>query len=185
MKKILSVLMMMAATSVLAGPIAYNTEEYRLNGSIDFDTIAGTELDIEAGYGYFFQDYTEAGVLVGVADNDYVTTLSLGGFLEYNFDTDTEFTPFVGAELSVLYSDVEVETVIVNPETGETSTGSDDESTTALALGIYAGAKYFIADNLAISARVFLEVATDDVYAEEDGLNNVDSGIDFGLRFFY
>ena len=156
---------------VSAAPLALGTQEVRLDGGIDFESSAGTDITLNVGYGYFIADYIEVGGLFGIADNDIVTSLSIGGFAEYNIDTATEMIPFLGSQLRLVYADIDV--------------GASSESQTALALGVYAGAKFFLTEELAISARFLIEVATDDIYPEENKINNIDFGIDFGLRYFF
>lgn len=168
---ILAAAILAGSSAASASMLAYNTEEYRLNGGIDFDSAAGTDLNIELGYGYFIQDYLETGALIAYEDNDYVSTFSGGGFAEYNFETETALIPFIGSSLRLAYAKVEV--------------GDRDNSNTALALGVYAGAKYFVYDNMAISARIIVEGATEDIYVEDDDINDVDVRADFGLRFFF
>lgn len=175
MKRFVAVLfatVITASSSFAASMLAYNTEEYRLQGGLDFDSAAGTSFDIEAGYGYFVDDYIELGGLVSYLNNDFTSSGSIGGFGEYNFETETAVIPFAGSQLRLIYSSFDI-------------AGVDDDSTMALALGIYGGVKYFIYDNLAVSARMLVEAATDDVYAEEDDVSNIDFGIDFGLRVFF
>jgi len=162
---------MMSTSASFATMLAYNTEEYRLGGGIDFDSTAGTEFDIELGYGYFVKDYVELGGFAGYLDNDFVSSGYVGGFGEYNFETETQLIPFAGTQLRLIYASIDVLGVA--------------EDTTALAVGLYAGLKYFIYDNLAVSIRLLGEVASDDVYAEDDGVNDTDLGIDFGLRMYF
>jgi len=161
----------MSTSASFATMLAYNTEEYRASGGLDFDSAAGTEFDIELGYGYFVKDYVELGGIAGYLDNDFVSNGYVGGFGEYNFETETQLIPYVGVESRLIYASIDVAGV--------------EEDTTALAVGLYAGLKFFIYDNLALSVRLLGEVASDDVYAEDNSVNDTDMGIDFGLRMYF
>lgn len=160
-----------AATQVYAAPIAVGTQEIQLFGGLDVDSAAGTAISLDAGYGYFVADYVEIGGLFGFANDDIVSSFSAGGFAEYNIETETDVIPFVGTQLRLIYTDIEL--------------FGDSQSETAGALGLYAGVKFFITDGLAISVRVLGETATEDVYVEDDDVSNVDVGFDFGLRYFF
>ncbi|HMP89880.1 MAG TPA: outer membrane beta-barrel protein [Kiritimatiellia bacterium] len=170
-KTVLSLAALALASQVSAAPLALGTQEIRFDGMIDFDSVAGTDISINVGYGYFIMDYLEVGGIGGITDNDIVTTFSVGGFAEYNIDTATELIPFLGSQLRLVYADIDV--------------GATSESQTALALGLYAGAKFFLTEGLAISGRFMIEVASDDIFPEEKKVNDVNFGIDFGLRYFF
>lgn len=170
MKKLLALLAAttMLTTQVHAAAIALGTQELRLNGGIDFDSPVGTDIGLNLGYGYFVADYLEIGGLFTVSDNDLVSTLGLGGFVEYNIETETDIIPFVGGQLRYLYADVEI---------------AGNES--AFALGLYAGTKFFVTTDLAITPRLFFEIATEDLYLEDDKVSDTDFGIDLGLSYFF
>ena len=87
-------------------------------------------------------------------------------FAEYNFETGNEVVPFVGASLEYL--------------NGEAA----DDNNDALALSGYGGAKFFLSENVAISARLVLSVATDDVYPNDDDVESTDSRFDFGMSYY-
>lgn len=148
--------------------IAKGTQELRLQGAIDFTSAFGTDLSIDLGYGYFISDYIEVGGLFSFGDNDLVSLFGAGVFSEYNFDTMTSLVPFAGGQIAFKQTDI---------------TGNGDES--GLSLGLYGGVKYFIIDDLAISARFFIEQATADIYLDDGKPDDFDYGIDFGLRYFY
>jgi len=154
-----------------AAALAKGTRELRLTGGIDFDSLAGTDFQLNLGYGQFIADYLEVGGLLSIGDNDFITTIGVGVFVEYNFDTGTQLIPFVGTQLRYLYTDVEL--------------GEKDESNSALALGGYAGVKLFITESLSINTRFLLELATDDVYLEKNKTDDINYLIDFGLGYYF
>jgi opacity protein-like surface antigen len=177
MKKIIALfaatatLLTAAAPLASAASLALGTREARLNGAIDFDSPAGTALALEAGYGYFVADYIQVGGIFGFANDDFVSSFSLGGFAEFNIETDSEVIPFVGSQVRLVNAEVNV--------------GPSSSSETALTLGLYAGTKIFLTDELAIAVRMLIETATEDIYVEEDDVSNLDLVLDIGLRYFF
>jgi hypothetical protein len=161
----------LAASQIYAAPIAQDTQELQLYGGIDVDSAAGTQISLNAGYGYFIADYLEVGGLFGFSDDDIVTSFAIGGFAEYNIETESDVIPFVGTQLRLIDVDIDL--------------GAGSSGETAGALGLYAGVKFFITEGLAISIRSLVETATEDIYLEDDDVNNVDIVFDLGLRYFY
>jgi opacity protein-like surface antigen len=172
MKKIFAVVfaLMICAGQVHAAALAKGTKELRLQGGIDFDSPGGTDIALKLGYGQFIADYIELGGLVGYADNDFISTASVGAFLEYNLETESAIIPYVGSQLEIINSDIDVK-------------GADDGF--GLNFGIYAGAKYYVTDNLAINGRFVFLAATTDAYLEDDKGSNTDFVFDLGLNFYF
>lgn len=163
-------LMLLTAAS-RAGAVAEGTEELRVNSNLELNTVGGTSYSLELGYGLFLIDYVEAGVFGGYSDDDFVSDFYIGAFGEYNFETGTELVPFTGIQLSIHDADI--------------TTTLKSESTTALVLGLYAGSKYFLTEMVALSGRLMLEVASDDIYADSNKLTDSNFTIDLGLSFFF
>lgn len=156
-------------TSAVAAPLAVGTRELRLQGEMDFDGPGGTELGIEAGYGYFIADYLEIGGVIGIFDSDLVSSYGIAGFAEYNFELASEgIVPFAGGEIGFSSADYDAL-----------------KSASAVTFGAYAGTKFFVTESLAIAPRLKLEIATDDIYAEKNKLSDFNAGIDVGLRYFF
>ncbi len=173
MRKIIPVFVvafMIASLSASGAAIALGTSELRLNGGIDFKSPAGTDIAIQVGYGYFIADYLAVGGLAGFYDNDLISGFEIGGFTEYNIETETNFIPYGGLQLRYVYSEINLG-------------GARD--TSALALGIYAGGKLFITDNLALNARLLFDFATDDVYVNKAKTTNTDTALQLGLSYFF
>jgi opacity protein-like surface antigen len=170
MKKLL--LFLFAAATLQASAqnaaIALGTQELRLRGGVDFDSPAGTDVSLQLGYGYFVADFLEIGGLFSFADNDILTSLGIGGFVEYNFDTGTSLVPYMGAEVEFVYADI-----------------NRRNTENAIALGLYGGGKFFITRDLAILARLVVSIATEDIYPEDKGLDDVDTRMDIGLGYYF
>jgi len=171
MKKLLATCFsfVMIGSIAMAAPLAVGTSELLLQGGIDFDGPGGTDIDLEGGYGYFIADYLEVGGVAGYSDSDIATGYSLAGFAEYNFELAQEgIVPFVGGRIGFASYDVDV----IGSESAMTFAG-------------YAGTKFFMTENMAITPRLKIELATDDIYPEKNKLNDLDIAIDLGLRYFF
>lgn len=170
MKKIivLALLATFTAAHADAAAIAKGTRELRASGLLDFDSANGTDIRLDLGYGYFIADYLEVGALFGIADNDRVTALRLGGFAEYNIETETDLIPFFGGQMRYIYADFAI-----------------GGSESAIAFGGYGGVKFFITPNLALSTRLLIEFATEDIYIEENKINDMDIVVDLGLNYYF
>ncbi len=161
---------MLIAASGLAQNLDAGTKELLLSGSVDFDTPVGTDLTLDIGLGHFVADNIEVGVLAGISDNDAGTLWRLGAFGELNLPVEgLGVVPFVGAAVLYAYAD---------PKEGS----SDD----ALVGRASAGLKYFLTSDLAIAAQANFEVASEDIYVEEDGkVSDTNWDITLGLRYFF
>lgn len=172
--KLLSIIcssLLLAVSSTQATAVAQGAEEIRVNGGIELNTEVGTKVTLELGYGVFVADYFEAGVIGGYRDDDIVTDFFGGLFAEYNFETGTELVPFAGGQLSLHHADIDL--IVV------------EDAVTAVVFGIYAGAKYFLTESVAVSGRLLLEAATDDVFIDEGEPTDNNLTVDLGLNFFF
>jgi hypothetical protein len=157
---------MAAAANVDAG-----SYEVRTSGNIEFQSSAGTRIDLEFGIGHFLVDLLEAGAIGGIFDDDDASRWKLGGFVEYNFVTETPFFPYVGGVLSLSGADLKI--------------GNDSENNTAIELDTRAGVKYFLTEDLALDALLSLQMATDDLYLDDRDAQKHNWRILFGLRYFF
>ncbi|HMP73344.1 MAG TPA: hypothetical protein PKE55_08805 [Kiritimatiellia bacterium] len=173
MKRILASFSALLLTSAVASAVmlGQGTQALRLSGFFDPDTVAGTRFDLEVGYGYFVVDYLEIGGSVGIYTDSIVDTYILRGYTEYNFDTATPIVPFAGLALSLYNSDVKF--------------ADTKESSSAAAIKLYGGSKYFMTQNLAITGTAGFEVATDDVFPQKRSVSNTDFRIELGLRYYF
>ncbi|MCS6770946.1 MAG: hypothetical protein NZ740_02840 [Kiritimatiellae bacterium] len=170
-KKYLPLIAVVVALPCLAQAalIAEGSQELRLQGSLDPSTVNGSELRLNASYGYFFLDNAQAGGRLDFADNKKVNRIGLGAFAEYNVDTETDLTPF--AEFFAGFANVDVEGV-----------GGDD---LAGILEFRAGAKYFLAEQVAVAAAGVFAYATEDIYPDEEKLRDTDVFMELSLRCYF
>ncbi|RKX30977.1 MAG: hypothetical protein DRP22_04415 [Verrucomicrobia bacterium] len=177
MRRVLLVILIMMLAA--AGPAATaqmtyaGTQEIGLSGLVDFDTASGTLIHLSMMYGFFAADGVELGGQVGVTDDDNHTVWRAAGIIEYDYDLGMELVPYVGARCGVAKYEVEAT---------KTRKSRDDF---ALLLGGTAGAKYFIAENVAVDIALNLEWASEDIYPSDDGFENTDARVTLGLRFFF
>lgn len=174
------------ATSSQAVKLGADTQSLDLAGGLDFESAAGVNSHIRAGYGYFIMDYLEIGGLVNVQRNDAITTFGFGPKAEYNFELDLPVVvPFVGSALTFQHAKVSISNFFINGDNQiERSTESDVKN--ALNLDIYGGLKFFITDQFAINANLVLSAATSDIYEQRDGgATKTNARVELGLRYYF
>ena len=173
MKKFLLIAIILGIAGTGFGQmLAMGTSELKVNGLLDFETSDDTLFDLGIFYGQFFADYVECGVGISITESDHVSLWSLGVNCEFNYDMGTELVPFVGVGLA--YANYDVETP-----------GGDSDEDNALVISGSAGAKYFIAENIAVSAALVLEVASEDIFPEQEEFSDTNSKIELSMRFFF
>ena len=171
MKKLLLTLSIAAlsASAASAVTLAPGTMETRLSGQLDPTSPNGTLVDANFSWGYFFADNAQAGGRATFYDNDNVTIYGAGAFAEYNFEIDSEdWLPFVEGSLGLNRGDLD---------------GGDTE--TALVIELQAGMKYFIAPNVAVSGAAVFDYATEEIYADDEKLEDTDIKVQFAIRYYY
>ena len=163
------------ATTVCAQPaIQEGTRELLIGGGWDPEGAAGTEMDLEVGYGVFVRDAIEVGGLLGYTSyedaygsgNDW-KVLAIGGFVEYHFDMDSMTVPYVGAEIG--YTSYEA--------------GTLDDS--AFVYGPKVGVKHFITDNVAVDAALSYMLATEDIFNNDGTVEDNDLSLSFSIRAMF
>jgi hypothetical protein len=174
------------ATSSQAVKLGADTQSLDLAGGLDFESAAGVNSHIRAGYGYFIMDYFEVGGLVNIQRNDAITTFGFGPKAEYNFELDLPVVvPFVGSAITFQHTKVTSTSFFVNGE-GQIASQSDSDIKNALNLDLYGGLKFFITDQFAINADLVLSAATSDIYERRDGgTSKTNARLELGLRYYF
>ena len=169
MKKTMIILAAIAlATPSLAVVIPEGTHEIGFAGAVDSDTPQGTDISFDLKYGMFLMDQFVLGGTLGVTDNDTATTWDIGVYGEYNWDTQTEWVPYVG--LDGTWSSVD-------PASGD--------SADAFVATPNVGVKYFFNESVAAYGQFNYDLATDDIYVDEDlNAESTNYGIMLGLRIY-
>lgn len=170
MQKIITtiVCLLSLAVAVPAVMLQQGTQEIQAEGKFDVDDAGGSSLGLKLGWGYFFNDYVEAGVRGGLALSDRADSYRLGGFGEYHFELNDALVPYLGAGLALTTTDIK-----------------RGKNQTALILNGTAGLKIFLVENVALGAQAVVEIASENIYPADDNFHNLDFYFEFGLRFFY
>jgi hypothetical protein len=140
-----------------------------LTGDLNTTSYSGTNLDLKGGYGVFVKPLVELGGLFEFQDNDFITRIGLRGYVEYNFDGGVSYlVPMVGGVIGLGYLE----------------NFSGDE--VGFEFGVYAGAKYFLRDNLALVTTLGLGGSSGDTYDDKkDTASSTKLSFDIGLRWYY
>jgi hypothetical protein len=194
---ILTVAGLLTGTTRAANLLAGN-RELGVAGTIDFDTVDDTLIDLNVTYGYFIADYFELGARVGLTDSDTTSQWRIGGFTEYHLYYDSPLVPFFGGSIDLAGASIDIpgRSVVVAAVDPDGMGGADaagtqvqvgkvDEDNTAIVLGLVAGVKYFLNEDVAISSALNLEFATDDIFPADNDVDSTNWDIEFGLRFFF
>ena len=116
----------------------------------------------------FLIDTVEAGAFASFNDSDNQgTAYEFGGFVEGDADIGSEIVHFAGVELSYRYLDLE---------------GVDIDD--AIVFTMFAGAKYFLTENIALRASLNASVASEDVYADDNDVQDTDFNVKLGMAFY-
>ena len=142
------------------------TQEFSVGGAFEPKSSSGADFNVKLTYGFFAADNLEVGGRIGYHNNDETTLFSAGPFTELNFDLGGEFVPFIGAELDFAHGD------------------SSPKSNDGLALTGYGGGKYFLAENVAITAKLDASWATEKIYAKKKGADSTNIEVEFGMSFY-
>ncbi|MBP1590186.1 MAG: hypothetical protein IJT88_08805 [Kiritimatiellae bacterium] len=178
MKKLLiaSALVFAIALPAMADAlISQGSNELGVSGFVDPMTEAGTRIDFDLRYAYFFWDRISLGMVGGFGDDDRVTNVRLGVTGEYNFDISddyrpiigTDFVPYVGVALCYQHADLMGDKAGAGVFTTE------------------GGMKFFLSDTAAVTTSVLGSMATDDVYADKHDTTWWDIAIRVGMRFYF
>ncbi|PTH78289.1 opacity family porin [Aeromonas veronii] len=163
MKKIIYATTLM---TLLSSEVAYansesylqrGTQEVNVQGLVDFDDEDSYSVDLSAKYGYFIKDNWELGTNITTDLSKSYKSGGLGIFTEYYFTNSTKFVPYVG-----------LTTELIHAYNNDDEFNSDDNSLytnssriTTVSIKAALGMKYFISSNVAISAEVNYNTATD------------------------
>lgn len=168
MKRFMTAVAVLAVAGTTYGAsLKQGTQEIVVEGFYDPETVSGDATAISIGYGQFIQDLIEVGVEGNYATDEDVETYGLGAFAEYNFDLGTEVVPFVGAGLGWANTDID-----------------DGQSADAVVVSGNVGVKYFLAENVAISADGEVDWSDDEIYVEDGEAKDTNFQLNLGMRFF-
>lgn len=170
MKKITLLMagMVFAAGTSYGVMIQEGARELSVSGDLQFKSAVGTWLDLQGKAGYFIMDGVQVGMLAGIENNDAWTQWEVGAFTEYNHDLGMELVPFVGVSVSYAYLDPDA--------------GSSEDS---IVLGGYAGGKYFIAENIAISLDYLFQLSDEDLWMDDNEPEDTNHSLRLGMRFYF
>ncbi len=166
----------MASANAVVPNLNKGTKSLDVNGSYDSNTALDYQFNLGLGVGYFFIDNFEVAVVGGVQSNSFADTYEFGAIAEYNFTTGTPWVPFV--TVGVLWAGTELDDDIYNDE------GDFDKDAWLGRFG--GGIKYFFRDDIALSLNCKYDVASKDIYGNDDGdRDGYNWTMGLGLRFYF
>lgn len=129
------------------------TQEFNIQGLVDFNADDKYSVDLNAKYGYFVKDGWEIGANVTTDLSRSYKSGGVGVFTEYNFVNGTSLVPYVGIGTELIRADYS--------DNRNDHFDSESFNATAMNFKTNAGVKYFISDNVAITTEINYNVATD------------------------
>lgn len=173
---VLAIMCCVAAPSAMgAALVTKGSRELAISGMLDFDTAAGTDLDLDIKYAYFFWNRTSLGIRFHGDNNDAMSAFGIGGSAEYNFALPAKYRPIIGTDL-VPFTGVFLD---------YRQTKLFDEKESAAVFGGEAGLKFFLTDSTAVTFSLIGELATEDIYADDLDATDKNLGIHLGMRFYF
>lgn len=171
------------AISALASPaiaqqttpmLDQGTKEFSVSGRLELPDFEEVHYDIDTSYGYFIRDGWELGAQIGASDFGGADRIDVAGFTEYNFNRDSNWVPYIGAALGLATVDFE--------DGPGASTDLDDDG---WIFDVETGIKWFIRDYMAITTSIDFKVATDDIFATDNAIEDNLTSIRLGMRFYF
>lgn len=158
-----------------AALVTKGSSQVSLSGVLDFDTEDGMQSKLEIHYGHFFWDRISLGTRFMVSDDGIVQTGSIGVNGEYNFRLPakwgplfgTDLVPFLGAGVDYRHAEI-----------------FDDHQNSAVFTG-EGGVKFCLTDSLAFVLSLVGELATDDIYADNDDITNKNLFLKLSTGFYF
>jgi hypothetical protein len=150
------------------------TRELSISGQIEVPDLDEIDYDLDFSYGYFFRDGWEAGFRVAAADFGGLDRLAVAGFTEFNFNRGGKWVPFIGGGLGLISADF-----------GDNISLQSELDDDGLVFNVEGGGKYFVRSYMAISLSIDFQVATEDLFATGDAIEDNLSSINVGMRYYF
>lgn len=128
------------------------TQELNVQGLVDFDAEDSYSVDLNAKYGYFVKDNWELGANITTDLSKSYKSGGIGLFTEYNFTNSTNLVPYVGLATELIRADY---------SNKDDNLDTEAFDATAVNFKTALGVRYFISTNVALSAEVNYNIATD------------------------
>lgn len=142
------------------------------------------DLRFALDYQYFSaKKDTETSVLNGVADSQHKTTSkiqSLGATIFYDFENETDFTPYVGTRISYNKASIKSES-----NYGDGTTYSAKVSDKKVGYGVLAGIDYKITDNLTMGAQIEHNHLGKFQFDGEEKIKVIQFGVSASIRYSF
>lgn len=152
------------------------TKQINIYGSYDNNSALDYQLTLAGGFGYFFWDNIEIAGVLGWESNDLADNFMIGAEATYNIDTGSAWVPFV--KLGALYAAVEVDDDVYND--------SQDADADSFVGRIGGGVKYFFREDVAMSLSLQYDLASEDMYVDDDGnLDDYNVTALIGIEFYF
>ncbi len=166
MKKLLTLSMILAALSGFGAVLQEDTMEIGLNGTLDFENMNGrVQTANQLSLGYFILNDIQVGGLASFACEGSDIGWGLGPYGEVNFDLDSAIVPYIALRLTVNFGEFY----------------SSDHLLTEGAGGL----KFFLAENVALAGELYYDLASKNIFINNEREQSSDFGLHFGIRSYF
>ncbi len=147
-------------------PLTEGTQEIQVSGFMSWNGRNDERTELQLGYGYFIDENFVIGPRLSMAHESNDALYTFDAFTEYHFPISEFVAPYIGASLGY-------------------ANNSKAETSSAVALTLSAGCKFFIVEDLALDLSINHTQATDKVFRSDLDFESQRTSIAIGLRFFY
>ncbi|ATM00989.1 hypothetical protein CK910_22780 [Aeromonas sp. CA23] len=175
-----AMLLLAGLSSVQASSQSYlqkGTHELNVQGAVDFDADDKYKIDLNGKYGYFVMQGWEVGTNVITDMSKSYKSGGIGIFTEYNFVNSTNFVPYVGIGTELMRANYN--------DKRDDKLDTESFNSTAMNFKTNLGGKYFISPNVALTAEVNYNVATDHFKVYGGDAKNSFTKFFIGTSFYF
>ncbi len=166
MKKIIVIAMMLSALTGFGTVIQQDTIEIGLNGSLDFENFNGKVATAgQLSLGYFVLDDIQVGGITGWGYDGDNFGWGLGPYGEINFDLDSAIVPYIAIRMTANFGDYHRSDHLLIEGAG--------------------GVKFFLSESVALAGELFYDLASKQVFINNERDQNTDIGLRVGIRSYF
>ncbi|QSR45185.1 outer membrane beta-barrel protein [Aeromonas dhakensis] len=156
--------------------LSVGTQEIGVQGSVDFNYSDKYQVLLNTNYGYFIDDGWEIGGDMDVNATKSYKSAAVGIFTEYNLVNSSNLTPYIGVGTQLLTA---------NYNDAENHSSTDSFDATAMNFKLSTGVKYFVNKNVALTAEVNHNIATDDLHMSGGDPKHSLTKFLIGTKFYF
>jgi len=165
MKKYIFYISIFFTFTVHAQDLRLYKGDMEVSGSGEFTQ---SQLGANIRFGSFIKDYMQIGVELSALDTEFIDRFALGLYIQYLFETQTYFLPYIGSGIAASTLDAEL---------GDSESGAE--------FSLFTGLKYYMADNVSLNTEIFVAYSSGETFVDDYQAADSDYGVTIGLSFYW